>query len=387
VAMARGGLIVSLMLLASMGAGFSWQLPAAYNLLSRRRMMVREPHRAAGLCLATRLSNLRLRMMGSGPGGEAAEGNQDDGIIFNDIGNEDEELFTGGSRGSKFSEMEAEIDVSQVLWSGDDVEDERPDTDAEQRANSERQSAIMQQLGTGTVKRGEDKAKADPTPPAEAQEESLPAASSIGPYTFEGDVQAAAGLLDTLIDDGSLESPSMFVNPEAALDSHMTVRVDPIDGAPVRERFAYVDEKTCIGCTHCAMVARNTFFIDPLFGKARAFQQDVDSESKIAEAISTCPVDCIYWVDYEDLATLEKERSGLDNGIMDAGIVGTANKEKNPASKAKVMNTGKFRCESCPARGCRDCPLFGVGENPEYIARREARKARRDMLGGSSDDE
>jgi hypothetical protein len=51
------------------------------------------------------------------------------------------------------------------------------------------------------------------------------------------------------------------------------------------------------------------------------------------------------------------------------------------------MNTGKFRCESCPARGCRDCPLFGVGENPEYIARREARKARRDMLGGSSDDE
>ena len=53
----------------------------------------------------------------------------------------------------------------------------------------------------------------------------------------------------------------------------MTVRLDPIDGAPVRERFAYVDEKTCIGCTHCAMVARNTFFIDPLFGKARAFQQ------------------------------------------------------------------------------------------------------------------
>jgi hypothetical protein len=145
-AMARGGLIVSLMLLASMGAGFSWQLPAAYNLLSRRRMF-REPHRAVGLCLAT-----RLRMMGSGPGGEAAEGNhdggdQDDGDIFKDIGNEDEELFTGGSRGSKFSEMEADIDVSQVLWSGDDVEDERPDTDAEQRANSERQSAIMQQLG------------------------------------------------------------------------------------------------------------------------------------------------------------------------------------------------------------------------------------------------
>jgi hypothetical protein len=47
-----------------------------------------------------------------------------------------------------------------------------------------------------------------------------------------------------------------------------------------------------------------------------AMSQDVDSESKIAEAISTCPVDCIYWVDYEDLATLEKERSGLDNGIM-----------------------------------------------------------------------
>ena len=145
--MARGRLIASLMLLASLGAGFSWQLPAACDLFARRRSrgIVREPHHAVGLRLATRLR------MSSGPGGEAAQGNengnQDDGDLFKAIANEDEELFTSGSRGSKFSEMEAEIDVSQVLWSGDDIQDERPDTDAEQRANSQRQSAIMQQLG------------------------------------------------------------------------------------------------------------------------------------------------------------------------------------------------------------------------------------------------
>jgi hypothetical protein len=36
--------------------------------------------------------------------------------------------------------------------------------------------------------------------------------------------------------------------------------------------------------------------------------QDLDSEDLVSEAIATCPVDCIYWVDYEDLVTLEKER-------------------------------------------------------------------------------
>ena len=70
----------------------------------------------------------------------------------------------------------------------------------------------------------------------------------------------------------------------------------------------------CSGCSQrLCNVGIAVCFLNP---RLRNVPKDVDSESKIAEAISTCPVDCIYWVDYEDLTTLEKERSGLDNGIM-----------------------------------------------------------------------
>lgn len=35
----------------------------------------------------------------------------------------------------------------------------------------------------------------------------------------------------------------------------------------------YVDEYTCIGCTNCAHVAPNTFYMDDEHGRARVFQQ------------------------------------------------------------------------------------------------------------------
>ncbi|NER83782.1 MAG: ferredoxin, partial [Leptolyngbya sp. SIO1D8] len=53
---------------------------------------------------------------------------------------------------------------------------------------------------------------------------------------------------------------------------------------------------------------RNTFYIEPDYGRARAIRQDGDSEPVIQEAIDTCPVDCIHWVDYTELKHLEEER-------------------------------------------------------------------------------
>ena len=38
------------------------------------------------------------------------------------------------------------------------------------------------------------------------------------------------------------------------------------------------------------------------------FRQDGDSEEIIQEAMDTCPVDCIHWVDYTELKELEKFR-------------------------------------------------------------------------------
>lgn len=83
---------------------------------------------------------------------------------------------------------------------------------------------------------------------------------------------------------------------------------EPELGGAVRQKGVYVDEITCIGCKHCAHVARNTFYIEQDYGRSRVIRQDGDPEDIIQEAIDTCPVDCIHWVDYTELRQLEEER-------------------------------------------------------------------------------
>lgn len=83
---------------------------------------------------------------------------------------------------------------------------------------------------------------------------------------------------------------------------------EPELGGAFRQKGVYVDEITCIGCKHCAHVARNTFYIEPDYGRSRVVRQDGDAEEVIQEAIETCPVDCIHWVDYTELKQLEDER-------------------------------------------------------------------------------
>ncbi|MBE9197898.1 MULTISPECIES: ferredoxin [unclassified Nodularia (in: cyanobacteria)] len=84
--------------------------------------------------------------------------------------------------------------------------------------------------------------------------------------------------------------------------------LEPELGGIERQKGVYVDEITCIGCLHCAHVARNTFYIEPDYGRSRVIRQDGDGEEIIQEAIETCPVDCIHWVDYTELKKLEEER-------------------------------------------------------------------------------
>ena len=79
---------------------------------------------------------------------------------------------------------------------------------------------------------------------------------------------------------------------------------DPVLGGKLREKAVWVDERKCIGCTYCSSVATNTFAMEPVQGRARAFRQDGDSDELIQEAIDTCPVDCIEWVPFEDLKKL-----------------------------------------------------------------------------------
>ena len=81
--------------------------------------------------------------------------------------------------------------------------------------------------------------------------------------------------------------------------------LEPLLGGALRQKAVWVDEAVCIGCRYCAHVATNTFVVEPEWGRSRAMRQDGDSTERIQEAIDTCPVDCIHWVDYEELPALE----------------------------------------------------------------------------------
>jgi ferredoxin len=91
-------------------------------------------------------------------------------------------------------------------------------------------------------------------------------------------------------------------------DSPDRTGLEPELGGVVRQRGVYVDEVTCIGCKHCAHVARNTFYIEPDYGRSRVIRQDGDGEDVVQEAIDTCPVDCIHWLDYTEVKQREEER-------------------------------------------------------------------------------
>ena len=80
---------------------------------------------------------------------------------------------------------------------------------------------------------------------------------------------------------------------------------EPVLGGQLREKAVWVDESACIGCQYCVHVATNTFFVDEDYGRARVIRQDGDDHEVVQEAMDTCPVDCMHWVDFEDLDRLE----------------------------------------------------------------------------------
>ena len=170
------------------------------------------------------------------------------------------------------------------------------------------------------------------------------------------------------------------------VESHTQVVVDEETGEPVRSQMVYVEEHTCIGCTNCAMIAQSTFFMHQEHGRARVFQQWGDDEETIQIAIETCPVDCIHYIPYKELVELEKDRrnqninskarfvSQAENGNLLSHLSGGGSN----ASTAPQIISGNMgsRCNNCPSRGCRTCPMYGVGKNPEYEQREKERKER-----------
>ena len=90
------------------------------------------------------------------------------------------------------------------------------------------------------------------------------------------------------------------------IDSNNISGFEPVLGGELREKAIWVDEASCIGCQYCVHVATNTFIVDEDLGRARVIRQNGDNLEVVQEAIDTCPVDCMHWVNFEDLDRLDK---------------------------------------------------------------------------------
>ncbi len=124
-----------------------------------------------------------------------------------------------------------------------------------------------------------------------------------------------------------------MTNPAAAFQAKSFEELspngrEPLLGGKLRRKAVWVDESTCIGCTYCNSVACNTFTMEPVMGRARAFRQDGDSEEVVQEAIDTCPVNCIQWVRFEQLDIL---RDQLENqGVYPLGMLPKVSRRIKP---------------------------------------------------------
>ena len=193
-----------------------------------------------------------------------------------------------------------------------------------------------------------------------------------------------------MITDGTYALDDDYVDPAliGVVDSHELVKIDT-DGTPEDHvRFVFVDEPSCIGCYGCANVAPLTFMMEDEYGRARVMMQYGDDESIIAEAIAVCPIDCIHYVPFDELIKLEKGRQGqiinfkarlVGNSGLASGNGLDINRGVN--THAQVSGDGGLRCNNCPSRGCANCPMFGVGGNPEYVKKKMKKdKMKKDRL-------
>ena len=113
------------------------------------------------------------------------------------------------------------------------------------------------------------------------------------------------------MDDGSFQDELVVVHAFSSpltLNESLQTGDEPVLGGELRQKAVWVEESDCIGCRYCAHVASNTFLMIAETGRCRAIRQDGDSIERIQEAIDTCPVDCIHWVDFEHLIDLRQRQ-------------------------------------------------------------------------------
>jgi len=130
----------------------------------------------------------------------------------------------------------------------------------------------------------------------------------------------------TLMDDMLRGTYNEVHSHKAAMAAagHTTFSGSPFSQwvGPDRPQGIFVDENNCIGCRECAHAACKTFAMDDVEGTARVTRQWGDPEPIIKEAIDLCPVNCIHYVEREDLPILEyliRPQQKVGNGVYGGG--------------------------------------------------------------------
>ena len=129
-------------------------------------------------------------------------------------------------------------------------------------------------------------------------------------FDLFGETLEGSSFKSVVESDFNLDIEDEFKNDNLAafheyLESNDISGFEPVLGGELREKAIWVDEASCIGCQYCVHVASNTFFVDEDLGRARVIRQNGDNLEVVQEAMDTCPVDCMHWVDFEDLDRLE----------------------------------------------------------------------------------
>lgn len=175
--------------------------------------------------------------------------------------------------------------------------------------------------------------------------------------------------------------------------SHESIEMCSDGKTPKRIRdgmAVFIDEESCIGCIQCATVAPSAFAMLEN-GRARAFHQS--SSPEIKAAVSSCPVSCMHYVSYQELAKFEKARERGDFGGRGAHIpLHVAGIDSDQNRKSSWYHSLRHKCytsKQCPQAGCYDCPNYSSpGQNPYFQAKNrkaEHSRARDLMESGEAD--
>ncbi|CAE7206230.1 DJC76 [Symbiodinium sp. KB8] len=99
------------------------------------------------------------------------------------------------------------------------------------------------------------------------------------------------------------------------------------------EKMLFVDEWSCICCRNCCDIAPQSFCIQNDNGRANVYMQWGNSEEYLDYAVTSCPVDCIYWVSREELQVLEyvtAEQMVEDKGALPCPLSARQGMAKEP---------------------------------------------------------